>query len=75
VERTDLPVSAGPQDESVPRFAARWNESLRGFGVWDSALNRWASAPTFDSERVAAAVATALDSRSYAQPPKQAGRG
>ena len=51
------------------RFVARWNEAQRGFGIWDALTHRWASAPTFESERVADVVAGAFESRRRVPPP------
>ena len=47
------------------RFEVRRNDERKGYGVWDITLSKWASAPTFENERVAMAVAEAMNSRSY----------
>jgi hypothetical protein len=62
--------ASGASDAS--RFEVRRHEERNGYGVWDTVLSKWASAPTFESERVAIAVAEAMSSKSYGAAAKGA---
>jgi hypothetical protein len=56
------PSTATSQLDAV-RYETRRHEQKNGYGIWDLALGKWASAPTFESDKVSAAVAEAMNSR------------
>ncbi len=76
-DQRGTPIQVGQRPSSADpatRFTACWNEARRGYGIWDAVLERWASAPTFENERVAAAVAAGMDSRYEPAAPSRPAR-
>jgi hypothetical protein len=64
------PAAADTKRYEGPRYVTRWNEDRQGYGVWDQQYEQWARRPTFNSERIATAIARGLNEEETKPPPK-----